>query len=474
MEKIKRKSHEIDMTDGGLFGKILLFALPLLATSVLQLLFNSADMVVVGRFDSENAMGAVGATASLNHLIISLVLGTSVGAGVVLSNAFGARDKDYGDRILHTSMIVALAGGILMGGIGFFLTPYLLRLMGTLELHYEMSKTYLQIIMLGTPFNMLYNFGASILRATGDTKRPLIYLTVSGIVNVVINIILVAGFKMGVAGVAIATITSQAVSAVLIVITLLKSDGFVKLSFKRLKVDKRAFKEIIRLGIPTGIQSGLFSVSNVFLQTAINSFGIEALNNGNAISAQIEGYVGMSINSVSNTSLTVVGQNYGAGKIKRIRRTVIMCLLLGCGVGIVFGWSCILLHKPLCKLFMDSASGDAALQAEIIMYALKRMIILCGTYFIVGIMEIFSFGLRALGKSFTSMLIVLVGTCFFRIFWIYCIFPLNKDLTFLMLLYPISWGVTALICAIIFYEVLSKKEKTRLEIKEKNEEKIIV
>ena len=439
--------HEIDMTQGSLFPKIIAFALPLMLTSILQLLFNSADMIVVGQFVDSNAVGAVGSTGSLNALIVNIAIGFSGGAGVVLAGAYGAKDKEYADKVLHSAMLLSIISGFVIAIVGFFSARSLLTLMGSTPEQIDDAATYLEIIFLGSPANMVYNFGSSMLRATGDTTRPLVFLTASGVINIIVNIITVVCFGMGVAGVAIATILSQAISATLVVVTLIKNKGFLKLSFKKLRFDKKAISEILRLGIPTGIQSSLFSISNVLLQSAVNSFG-SAVVNGSAVAGQIEGYVYACVNSISTTSLTVVGQNYGAKNYRRIRRTVWISLGLVSSVVLVIGWLAVLMHSPLCRLFIKSDTSPE-LVAKIVSNAFERMIIICGTYFIDGIMEVMSSALRSIGYPVTSMLIVLVGTCLFRVIWIYLIFPLYPRLWFLFALYPISWTITSVVAGIV-------------------------
>lgn len=453
------KTHEIDMTQGGLFAKIVAFAAPLLLTSVLQLLFNSADMVVVGKFVNTDAVGAVGSTSSLNSLIINVAIGFSSGAGVVLASAYGANNKEYGDKILHTSMLLSVVCGLVISAVGVTFARTFLQWMGSTEEQIDYATTYIRIIFLGAPFNMVYNFGSSMLRATGDTKRPLIFLTIAGIINVIVNVVSVVVFNMGVAGVAIATILSQAISAVLVVITLFKNKGFVQFSFKKLRFDKTALADILRLGIPTGVQSSLFSISNVLLQSAVNGFG-KIVVDGSAVSAQIEGYVYAVNNSIGTTALYAIGQNYGAKNYRRIRKTVYLGLAMVTVATLVVGWLAVLLHTPLCNLFIDQ-TDSAEMIEQIIACAFERMLIICGTYFIDGIMEVVSSALRGIGYPTTSAIIVLVGTCLFRILWIYVIFPLYPQLWFLFALYPISWAITSATCAVVL-RVKLRKDGTKM------------
>ncbi len=451
---MKTKTHEIDMTHGGLFAKIVAFAIPLLLTSVLQLLFNSADMVVVGKFVNTDAVGAVGSTSSLNSLIINVAIGFSSGAGVVLAGAYGANDKEYGDKVLHTAMILSVVCGAVIAVVGFLFARTFLEWMGTTEKQIDYATTYIRIIFLGAPFNMVYNFGSSMLRATGDTKRPLIFLTIAGIINVIVNIISVVVFDMGVAGVAIATILSQAISAVLVVITLIHNKGFLQFSFRKLRFHKKALADILRLGIPTGVQSSLFSISNVLLQSAVNGFG-HIVVDGSAVSAQIEGYVYAVNNSIGTTALYAIGQNYGAKNYQRIRKTVTLGACMVTVATLTVGWLAVLLHTPLSNLFIDQSDAPEVIE-KIIACAFERMLIICGTYFIDGLMEVVSSALRGIGYPTISASIVLVGTCLFRILWIYVIFPLYPQLWFLFALYPLSWAITSVACWIVLRVKLRK------------------
>ena len=454
------KTHEVDMTTGSLFPKIVAFAVPLILTSILQLLFNSADMIVVGKFVSNDAMGAVGATGSISSLIINLAIGFSAGAGVVLAGAYGAKNKQYGDKILHTSMFLAVVSGIVIGVVGFLFARQLLTLMNTNVEHIEYSVTYMQIVFLGSPFNMVYNFGASMLRATGDTKRPLLFLSLAGVINIIVNIVTVVCLGMGVAGVALATIFSQAVSAVLVVVVLVRSKGFVKLDFRKIRPDGAAMKEIVRLGLPTGIQNCLFNITNVMLQAAVNGFGSVVVN-GSTVSSQLEGYIYALNSSVSATALTVVGQNYGAGDYKRIRKTVHISVALVTGLTLVAGWLVILLNDPLCRIFVDTQ--DPAMAEQILQFAFQKSLIVIGTYFLDGIMEVVTYSLRAIGYPLTSMFIVFGGVCVLRIIWIFAVFPFYKQFWFLFLMYPLSWLVT-LVVAWILLEKRITRDGARLEI----------
>ncbi len=447
MQSITKAKHEIDMTTGRLSTQLLAFALPFMFTGIIQLLFNAADMVVVGSFVSETALAAVGSTTSLTHLLVNLFIGLSVGSGVAMSRSYGARDKEYGSKVLHTSIFLGLIAGVFIAILGVIVARPMLTLMQSPDNVIDMSVEYLTIFFLGSPFNLVYNFGSAVLRSTGDTKRPLIFLTIAGVMNVIVNLITVICFNMGVAGVAYATITSQAVSAILVMITLIKNQGFIRFSFKEFKIDKQALGEICRLGVPSGIQSSLFSLSNVIIQSTINSFGDQVMA-ANSAAQNLEGFLFTAGSAITNTLLTAVGQNSGAKNYQRIKKSIFYCLIYVTILGIAFGWLEIILHKPLVGLYVkDPVSID---------YALNRMLIMCSTYFFCGIMECFTFSLRGLGHSFKPMIIVLIGTCAFRIFWIFTIFPLNPIPTSIYLSYPISWAITALVNMAVLIFVMKK------------------
>lgn len=447
MQSTTKAKHEIDMTTGRLSTQLLAFALPFMFTGIIQLLFNAADMVVVGSFVSETALAAVGSTTSLTHLLVNLFIGLSVGSGVAMSRSYGARDKEYGSKVLHTSIFIGLIAGVFIAILGVIVARPMLTLMKSPDNVIDMSVEYLTIFFLGSPFNLVYNFGSAVLRSTGDTKRPLIFLSIAGVMNVIVNLITVICFNMGVAGVAYATITSQAVSAILVMITLIKNQGFIRFSFKEFKIDKKALGEICRLGVPSGIQSSLFSLSNVIIQSTINSFGDQVMA-ANSAAQNLEGFLFTAGSAITNTLLTAVGQNSGAKNYQRIKKSIFYCLIYVTILGIAFGWLEILLHKQLVGLYInDPVSID---------YALKRMLIMCSTYFFCGIMECFTFSLRGLGHSFKPMIIVLIGTCAFRIFWIFAIFPLNPIPTSIYLSYPISWAITALVNMVVLLFVMKK------------------
>lgn len=445
MERIKRKTS-IDMTEGKFLSKILKFALPLMATGILQLLFNAADLIVVGQFDKNKDLGvaAIGSTSSLIHLILNLFLGLSAGAGVMMARAFGAKDKTYGEKVLHTSMIVSVIGGALITAGGGALSRTMLGWMNTPKECLELANQYLFIYFMGSIFNMVYNFGASMLRSTGDTVRPLIFLTFGGIINVIINLFAVLVLKLGVVGVAIATVTSQAFSAVCVVIVLMKKSEFVTLRLKHLKVDGKTLFELLRLGIPQGLQGMMFSLSNVIIQSTVNGFGKEVMA-GNAAAANLEGFAYIVFNAVSCTAITGASQNYGAKKYERIKKVVGVCALVSIVSCVVTCGALIVFHKGLLSLYTDK-----------IAYGYNRLKIIAGTYALCALMEILNGVLRGINYSLIPTVNTLIGTCVFRVFWVYVIFPLNPTTTTLYLSYPISWILTASVALILFLAGMKK------------------
>lgn len=354
--QIRQKHHNrgqvgVNMIEGPILPRILLFSLPLILSGVLQLLYNAADTVVVGRFAGAQALAAVGSTGSLINLLVNLFIGLSAGSSVVIAQNYGAGDKTAVQRSVHTAITLALISGVLVMGVGIPLSRPLLEMMGSPDDVIDLAALYIRLYFVGMPFNMLYNFGASILRAVGDTKRPLYYLTISGVVNIILNLILVIRFNMSVAGVAIATVVSQVVSAVLVIVCLMRTDTEVKLQWRRLGLDRKQAGKILRIGLPAGIQSSLFSISNVLIQSSINSFGSVAMA-GNAAASNLEGFVYISMNAIHHADLTICGQNYGARAYRRARLVIWECMgvvgVVGLGIGLLlqfFGTPLLMLYN---------------------------------------------------------------------------------------------------------------------------------
>ena len=445
-----KKNYEMDMCHGPLLGKIFLFALPVVLSGVLQLLFNAADVVVVGRFAGSQALAAVGSNTSLVNLIVNVFIGISIGTNVLVARHYGAGEYDEVKKTVHTSILTSLIFGVILIFIGFFLARPLLEMMGTPEDVIDLAQVYLRLYFIGMPVNMLYNFGAAILRAVGDTRRPLYYLIIAGVLNVGLNLIFVIAFHMSVAGVALATIISQAVSAILVVRCLMKSEGCVHLALKELRIYKKKLIQMFQIGLPAGLQGAIFSVSNVMIQSTINSFGSLAMA-GNAAAANIEGFIYLAMNALSQTSLSFTSQNAGAGDFKRVRKIFYLCNGIVVVIGLVLGIGTVLLGKPLVGIF----SSDP----EVIAFGQLRLTYICFAYFLCGIMDVVVGSLRGLGSSVMPMIISLTGACILRIVWLYTIFRINPTLENLYISYPVSWLVTSVAQIICFVVVFKKSEQ---------------
>ena len=445
------KKYEIDMCNGPLLGKIILFYVPLMLSGILQLLFNAADIVVVGRFAGDEALAAVGSTSSLINLLVNVFIGLSVGANVLVSRYFGARQKEELSDMVHTSILTSLLSGIFLVFAGFFFSKPILTWMGTPDDVIGMSILYIRIYFAGMPVMMLYNFGSAILRAVGDTKRPLYYLSLAGVINVVLNLGFVIFFHMGVAGVALATILSQGVSAALVVRCLLRTDSDYRLELKKLRINGDKLWKMTCIGIPAGLQGALFSVSNVLIQSSVNSFGKIAMA-GNTASSNVEGFVYTSMNALYQTSISFTGQNYGAKKFDRISRILVICELLVIGVGIILGNGAYFFGGTILKLYTQNP--------EAISYGVLRMSVICTSYCLCGMMDVIVGSIRGLGYGIMPMLVSLTGACLFRILWIYTVFQKVHTLQCLYLSYPISWALTFavhLCCFLFVFQRLKKR-----------------
>ena len=456
----RAKKYEIDMTQGALLPKVLMFSLPLIASGVLQLLFNAADMVVVGQWAGKECLAAVGSTGSLINLMVNVFIGLSVGGSVAVARSFGANDPAAVHRSVHTAMSLAIIAGLAVGVLGFVFCRPLLKLMDNPVL--DLATTYMKIYFLGMPFNMVYNFGASILRAVGDTKRPLIYLTIAGVVNVILNLILVIVFHMNVAGVAIATVVSQAVSAVLVVLCLMRSHGVVHLELKELRIYKRQLIDIAKVGLPAGLQGSLFSISNVLIQSSVNGFG-EVVVAANSAGGNLEGFVYTAMNAIHQAALTFASQNLGAGKIKRVRRSVLVCLLTVLAIGFIFGNLMLLCGKPLLSLYLDDPSAiDPLTGVTVLEYGIKRLSWMLPLYCLCGLMDVMVGTLRGVGYSIMPMIVSLTGACLFRVVWIMTVFAANPTLDILYMSYPISWGLT-FATHLLCYLFIARRKLGKLE-----------
>lgn len=461
---MRKARYEIDMTRGPLFGKLISFSVPLMLTGILQLLYNAADMVVVGKYGSDTSLAAVGSTGSLINLIVNVLMGMSVGAGVVVANAIGAGNREKASRATHTAIFISVIFGIGVGIFGVFMSRPLLEMMKSPEDVIELSSLYVKIYFAGLPVTMLYNFGSSILRATGDTKRPLYFLILSGMVNVVLNLVFVIGFKMDVAGVAIATVISTAISAILVTTCLMRSDGPCRLYIKRLRIYGKELLEMTKIGLPAGLQGSVFSISNVIIQSSINSFGSITMG-GSAAANSLEGFVYTSMNAVYQAALTFTGQNVGAKQYKRINTICAQSLIIVTTVGIIGGIGIYLLGEPLVGIY----DSDPTIISE----GVKRLGIISVTYFICGAMDMMVGMMRGMGKSLMPMIVTVVGVCGVRIVWIYTVFAHFHSLFWLYVSYPISWIVTLFIHCICYFVVRNKLPKENMprddEIKQTEE-----
>ena len=431
-----------DMTTGPFLKKIILFAIPLICTGLLQQLYNAADLIVVGMFDGQIALAAVGATGSLTNLVIGLFMGLSVGAGVSVAHHIGEKKEDEVQKVAHTSILLSGILGVVIALVGYIFAPTLLLWMGTPDTVITYATLYVRIIFMGFPAHLIYNYAASMLRSAGDAKRPLIFLSISGIVNVLLNLLLVAVFHMGVAGVALATITSQYLSACMVVLYMRHTAGPLHISLRRLRLYREKVKKILYIGIPSGIQGTLFSLSNVLVQSSVNSFG-DVVMAGNAASQNLESLVYIAMNAMYHVSLTFIGQNVGAKTYHNIKKIVRYGVVVVSAIGLSIGALMFFFRTPLISLYAPN-------NPEVMAAAFSRMQIIMFTYFLCGIMEVYCGAMRAMGKSITAMIISLCGACGFRILWILTVFQLFRTQTGLYLVYPCSWILTSAVYAVFF------------------------
>lgn len=447
------KKYEIDMCSGSILKKMLLFSLPLMASSVLQLLFNAADVIVVGKFAGDNSLAAVGSNTSLINLLMNFFIGLSIGANVLVARYFGAKKlKDLEDTV-HTAMLLSVISGIIITIIGVIFAKTILIWMNTPEAVLDLAVLYLRIYFLGMTSTMIYNFGSAILRAMGDTKRPLYYLLFAGIINVVFNLFFVIVLKMDVAGVALATVISQTISAVLIVRCMIREKGEMHLDIRKLAINKEKFLLILKIGFPASVQGILFSVSNVIIQSSVNSFG-ETVVAGNSAAANIEGFVYVAMNAFSQAAMAFTSQNLGAARYERINRILFTAEVCVCIVGIIMGNLVVLGGRPLLSMYSSSA---AVLDA-----GMARLKIICRFYALCGIMDVVVGSLRGLGYSVVPMLVSLVGACGLRLLWIFTLFRIEQfhTVTWLYITYPVSWIITLsahFICYAVVWHMLRKR-----------------
>lgn len=448
-EKHMHKSYRMDMTEGPLTTKIIQFTIPVMLSAILQLLFNTADVIVVGRFSGKTALAAVGSTGALINMLVSLFMGLSIGTNVLVARYQGAKDDKSASETVHTSIALGVVGGIILLIAGLFTARPLLELMATPEDVIDQSTLYMQIIFLGMPLSLILNFGAAVLRAVGDTKRPLYYLTIAGIVNVILNVFLVTVFHLGVAGVAIATVISQAVSCALIIFCLKHETGSIKLYLNKIKITPNKCIDIMKIGLPAGLQGCIFSISNVLIQSSVNSFGSTVMA-GNTAAGNIEGFVYVSMNSLHQTCISFTSQNFGAGKFKRIKAVLINCIVIVTITGLVLGNSAYLFGNTLLSAYNS--------EPEVIGYGLTRLSIIARFYFLCGLMDVMVGAMRGIGYSVLPMIVSLIGACGLRIVWIYTIFAGFRSLHTLFLSYPVTWTITFL-THLICYLIVTRKYK---------------
>ena len=441
---MKKNKYEIDMCNGTIMDKLITFAFPLMLSGVLQLMFNAVDIIVVGRFSGSSSLAAVGSTTALINVFTNLFIGISLGANVLAARFFATgREKEMSETV-HTSITFALISGIVMAIIGQICAKGALELMGTPEDVIGLSTLYMRIYFLGMPFFMLYNYGAAILRAVGDTKRPLYFLVISGVINAVLNMVLVIVFDLGVAGVAIATVFSQMISCVLVLICLARTDASYRLYISKLGMKQEYLEQIFRVGIPAGIQSTVINFSNALLQSSVNSFGSTAMA-GYTAANNILGFLYMSINSVTQACMSFTSQNYGVGKYKRMDRVLLDCLILSVSVALLLGCGAYIFGTQILQIYTDDA--------QVIQCGLEILSITTVPYFLCGIMDLFPGALRGMGYSAVPMILSIIGTVGTRILWIFVFFPQYRSLYFLFISYPGSWLATIVMQVICFIVV---------------------
>lgn len=458
MPEQKKKHYEMDMCSGSVLKKMLLFSLPLMLSSILQLLFNAADIIVVGRFAGDESLAAVGSTSSLVNLLVNLFVGLSIGSNVLVATYYGAKDKKSLGETVHTAIALSVISGILLTIVGVLGAPVILHMMNTPEEVLNLAVIYLRVYFCGMTPMMLYNFGAAILRAMGDTKRPLYYLTIAGVVNISLNLIFVIVFHWGVFGVGLATTISQIVSAAFVIRCLMKSEGTIRLELSQLKLHKDKLRKILQVGLPAGIQGMLFSVSNVVVQSSVNVFGATVVA-GNSAALNIEGFIYASTNAFNQGAVSFTSQNVGAGKYHRINRILFASIGCAMAVGMVMGFGAVLFGNSLLGLYTASPA--------VIKAGMLRLKIVGTAYVLCSIMDTIVGTLRGLGYSIMPMIVSLLGACAFRIVWIMTVFQIDAfhKIETVYWVYPISWALTSMahiICYMIVYRKLSRKWKVNL------------
>lgn len=441
------KNYEMDMTEGSIMKKLILFTAPLVLMGILQVLYSAADMIVAGRFAGANALAAVGSTNSLINLIIALFFGLATGVSVVVANHYGAREYDEVSNAVHTAITVSVIGGIVLGVFGFLFARTFLEWMDSPEDVIAGATLYTRIYFLGLPFLTVYNFGASVLRAIGDTRRPLYFLILSGAVNVALNLVFVISFRMGVAGVAWATVISEGISAVLVIMCLMRSQGCYRFSLSRMCVKWIDLKKMVRVGLPAGVQGALFSISNVLVQASINSFGSTVMA-GYSTSNSLENLIYISVNGVSQAALAFTGQNMGAMKYDHIPKVAKYSNVLVSAAAIITGAVIIAFREPLLALYNSDP--------DVIAYGSTKLIWIGSMYALCGIMEVMTGVLRGMGRSLSPTVVTIMGACVLRIVWLATVFKHYGTLESIYIVYPVSWAVTSFVQWLCYRSALRK------------------
>ena len=435
------------MCNGTIMDKLVSFSLPLMLSGILQLMFNAVDVIVVGRFAGSQALAAVGSTTALINMFVNLFMGISLGTNVLAARFFAAGKDRQMSETVHTSIAFAAISGIVMVFVGIFFSKFALELMATPADVIEQSTLYMRIYFLGMPFFMLYNYGAAILRAVGDTKRPLIFLIISGVINAVLNMILVIVFHLAVAGVAIATVFSQMISCILVLRCLYRSEGSYQFRFSKLMLKGCYLKQIFQVGVPAGIQSTVINFSNVLLQSSVNSFGSIAMA-GYTAANNILGFLFVSVNSVTQACMSFTSQNYGVRKWKRMDKILVDCMILSMIVALVLGGGSYIFGSQILRIYTENE--------EVIRCGLEILSYTTLTYFLCGFMDLFPGAMRGMGFSAAPMMLSIVGTVGTRIVWIFGIFPRYRSLSVLFISYPVSWILTIAMQVVCFFIVRRK------------------
>lgn len=453
-EEVLLRNKRVTILSGNLFTNILLYSLPIIASGMLQLLFNVVGLMFAGRFSGDSAVAAIGATSQIINLLVNFIIGLSVGASVTLSKYFGAKDHENIHRTVHTAMLVSIVGGIVLMVLGIVFSKQILLAMDTPAEIVSLSDRYIKMIYIGLPALMIYNFGAGLICATGDSKRPLYFLSLAGVLNIVLNYIFVALLPCGVMGVGLATILSQYLSAVLVVSYLRKADGALRFDYQQMKLYPNILRMMMMVGLPAGFQSVIFSISNLVIQSSINSFGMLVVA-GNTAANSIENFVYRAMNAIYQAMMTFYGQNLGAKHYDRLHQILLNCIVIVFFIGLVLGQGAYLFGDQLLRMFTSDP--------DIISYGLIRLSLIGSLYFLYGILEVFIGGLRVLGYSIISTLIAFFGVCVLRIAWIYTIFKEHPTLQNLFLSFPVSWTITCIViiaCYIIVSHSVLKKLKS--------------